>query len=475
MSDARFETVKWAARRRPFDELEAKVVRLQLSSGDDDAAHVASALRYVLSFARLTSVRNRDGEHVDVAGIGQLHAMQVEETVRRALDGARDLWEAARVLPGLVDATRRARHSLLDHLPVDRDSLEAEVTTRLLAVVSGGGGGAGYVYPGCYETLERHGLIPDLMVGTSIGALLSMFRARRRRYDPAPMVAAARSLSWSKVFRVLEAESRYGLPATLRLYLRAALGELFQRPDGEPVRIADMEIPLYVVATGITVDALKHDLHYYEHLLDPEVRQRSNLRATVRGVVKTIGVFREFLSRRDALKEIVVGRAPGTEQFDVLDAAGFSAAIPGVIHYDVLRPDARMTRLLDSLYADYGITRLGEGGMVANVPARVAWETAASGSLGRRNAFVLALDCFAPGGANLAWYPLQQLVRSSNVDAHRAFCDLYVDFPQTLSPMNLVPPLRDVFLAMRWGRSRLEPHLPFIKAMMRPLPVLSED
>ena len=193
------------------------------------------------------------------------------------------------------------------------------------------------------------------------------------------------------------------------------------------------------------------------------------------GIFKTMGVFREFLGRRDALKEIVLGRAPGTEEFDVIDAAGFSAAIPGVIHYDVLRPDARMTRLLDAMYADYGITRLGEGGMVANVPARVAWETCASGQLGRRNSFVLALDCFAPGGANLAWYALQQLVRSSNVDAHRPFADLYIDFPQTLSPMNLVPPLRDVFLAMRWGRARLEPHLPFIKAMMRPIPVLSED
>jgi hypothetical protein len=417
--------------------------------------------------------------------VNHLHAIQVQEALTERLEGAESLWNAARVLPDLVEATRRARASILARLPIDRDSLEAEVTTRLLAVVSGGGGGAGYVYPGCFEVLERSGLIPDLMVGTSIGALMSMFRTRRRRYDPAPMVSAARRLSWGTVFRALEAENRYGLPATLRLYLRAALGHLFQRPDGEPLRLSDMEIPLYVIATGITVDALKHDLDYYEHFFDAEIRgttydnsgtpRRRSVRSGVRGILKTIAILAEFLSRRDALKEIVLGRAPGTEEFDVLDAAGFSAAIPGIIHYDVVRPDPRMHRILDQLYATYGITRLGEGGMVANVAARVAWESAIAGLIGegRRNVFVLALDCFTSGGG-IAWVPLQQIVRTSNVEAHKVFADLYLDFPRTLSPMNLVPSLRDVFTAMGWGRDRLQPQMPFVLEMMRKIRVLPE-
>ena len=112
--------------------------------------------------------------------------------------------------------------------------------------------------------------------------------------------------------------------------------------------------------------------------------------------------------------------------------------------------------------------------MVANVPARVAWESAVGGQLGRRNVFVLALDCFAPGSSSLAWYPLQQLVRTSNVEAHRPYMDLYVTFPRTLSPMNLVPPLRDVFLAMRWGRAEMEKHMPFVQEMMRPITVLPD-
>src|SRR5690606_8629512 len=161
--------------------------------------------------------------------------------------------------------------------------------------------------------------------------------------------------------------------------------------DGEALRLSDLEIPLYVMTTGITVGALKHGLDYYEHLRQPDI---GSARMGVRGVMTTIGLLREILARVDALEEAVLGRHPGREDVDVLDAAGFSAAVPGVIHYDVVCRGVRMHRVLDQLYASAGITRLGEGGMVANVPARVAWETCASGSLGRRNAFVLALDCF---------------------------------------------------------------------------------
>lgn len=464
----RYDTQRWVERRRPFDELERRVVKLGLQATEDDA--LVEALRYVISFARLTTVRNVDGVDVEVGGVNHLHALYVQDVLSKRLFEEESIWPAVRDLPDLVRRTRAARQSLLDHLPIDRDSLEAEITTRKLAVVCGGGGGAGYVYPGCFEALERRGLSPDLMVGTSIGALTSMFRARRLRYDPAPQIAAARSLSWSEVFRVLDTESRYGLPATLRMYLQATLGPLFRHPgEDRQLRMSDLEIPLYAVVTGITVDALKHDLGYYEHLLDAELR--SSTRAWATGAVKSMSILREFLSRPEALVPIVVGRTPGTEDFDVVDAAGFSAAIPGVLHYDVLRADPRMTRLLDDLYARYGITRLGEGGMVANVPAKVAWESVVGGKFGRRNVFVLALDCFAPG-SNLAWYPFQQAVRSANVEANLPFADVYVPFPRTLSPLNLVPPLRDLLLAMRWGRNELEPHMPFISRMMRPIPVL---
>jgi hypothetical protein len=172
----------------------------------------------------------------------------------------------------------------------------------------------------------------------------------------------------------------------------------------------------------------------------------------------------------------VLGRVAGTEAFDVLDAAGFSASIPGVIHYDVLRDDARMRRILDDLYAGYGITRLGEGGMVSNVPARIAWESVVGGDLGGlRNVFVIALDCFAPSATTRpAWLLFQKLVARANVERDIKFADLYVPFPRTPSPLNLVPALPEALDAIRMGREALEPELPFIREMMRPIPILRD-
>jgi predicted acylesterase/phospholipase RssA len=460
-----------AERRRPLDELEARLVRLHLSRPDPTAGPLIDRLRYVISLARVTTLTDAEGRTVDLdASLAPL-ARQVRLVLGERLRTAESVWSLAREVPDLVRRARELRAQVVG-AQVDGPSLEAEVSTRLLAVASGGGGGAGYVYPGSYEVLERAGLVPDLMAGTSIGSLMSMFRCRLRRWDMAPLVAAARRLSWTGVFRMLQTESRYGLPATLRLHLRAALGELFQSPEGRPLRLSDLEIPLYIVATGITVDALKHDLNYYEHLLDSEVRGRLG---GVRSIMKVLGILREFLSKRDALVEVVLGRDQGTEGFDVLDAAGFSAAIPGVIHYDVLRDDPRMKAILDQLYGQWGITRLGEGGMVSNVPARILWETAAHGHLGRRNVFVLALDCFAPRASRLPWYPFQQAVRSANVEFDRNYADLYIDYARTLSPMNLVPEVRDALTAIRWGREALAPDLPFVTTMMRPLPRLPDE
>lgn len=469
------DTARLAQRRRVFDLLERKVVELYLARPDEDVRALYDSLRYALSFARTTGVRTRDGVDVDVDGPLQLHAWTLRDQVAPLLDNATSLWEVARVMPDVVASTRRARASLLDHGTIPRDDLEEEVTTRLLAVASGGGGGAGFVYPGCYEQLEHHGLAPSLMVGTSIGALMSMFRARRARYDFAPVLVGAQALSWTRVFGAFQTKNRYGLPAALRLQLRHLLGSIFRTEDGErPLWLSDMGIPLYIVATGITMDALKHDLDFYENLLHADL-QRPGVRSRIRTSFKTIGVIREFLARRESLRQVVLGRTPGTEDFDVLDAAGFSAAIPGVIHYDVLRDDPRMIRILDALYAEHGITRLGEGGMVSNVPAKICWETVASGEFGRRNVFVLALDCFAPHPRRLAWYPLMQAVRSANVEEDLKFADLYLDFDRTLSPMNLVPSVDDAMMAVKWGSKRMEPHMPFVTEMMRPIPVLRDS
>lgn len=469
MTGGSLDTLALHAHRKPFDELEAAAIRLSLSHPGELHDDALDSIRYVLGFAKLTHVRRDDGTDADLVGSLALFAAKVRERLKGPLlrDGA--LWGAMRVMPELVAETRERRARVLEHASLARETLDDEISTRPLVVALGGGGGAGYGYAGAWTLFHRRGLQPALISGTSIGGLLGLFRARRLRYDGLPIVEASKRLSFDTVFRVLQMESHYGLPATLRLYLRAAIGSLFRTPDGRPLTFRDLEIPLLISCTGIGVEALKHDLSFYEHFLDDAVDPRMRLRPSRLAKVAQIAtIFHELLATPEALREVVFGADPVTMDADVLDAAGFSASIPGLIHYDVLRDDRRMKALLDELYAHHGITRLAEGGIVNNLPVRPAWDEVMRGRLGRRNAVIVALDCFAPRLRNPVFYAVQQIVRP-NVQRNLPFAHLSFALERTLNPLNLVPPMHDVDRAMAWTMAELEPEMPFLERLVSPV------
>ena len=462
--------------RAPLDALEAEIVHRDLGVPGEAPEGDVAALRYVVSLARLTVVQNEAGEDIQVADTLAPHRWRVLEALRPHLESEGvGLGGALRALPELLGATREARSLLLEPGTLDRDSLEREITEKKLVVVAGGGGGCGYGYGGAYTLLHRSGLQPELIAGTSMGALMGLFRARLRVFDGAPMVAAAESLSWQKVFRILDLDSRYGLPATLRLYLRAAIGHLFQNRDGSPMCFADLGIPMLVVVTGITVDGLKHDLDWYEHFFDDAFRPgRVFKRSRVARLGRVVGILREMMSNPENLREIVFGSDELTRQADVIDIVGFSSAIPGLIHYDIYRDDDRMRRLLDRLYGEQGITRLLEGGLVNNLPCRLAFEEVMRGRIGTRNHFTLALDCFAPGRQNFVFAPVMQLVRS-NVSRNTPYAHHVHNMKRRLNPLNLVPPIESMERAMHWTMEELSPTIPTIQAMCRTLPILPSE
>ena len=460
--------------KKPLDALEAKVVELSLARPDDVGPALVGALRYVLSFARLTTIRGEDGVDHEVADVLAPHRWRVQEALRPHLEGGDDtLWGAVRGLADLVHATREWRQRILESFPLDRESLEAEVTTRQLVVSSGGGGGGGYGYAGAFTLLHQRGIQPALVSGTSMGALMSLFRARRKVFDGLPLFEAGKALQWNTVFRVLELDSRYGIPATLRLYLRAAIGHLFQTADGHTMTIGEAEIPLLIVATGITLAGLKHDLGYYEHFLDDAFRPGEVRLSRMKRLARLGSIFKELLASPESLREVVFGADPLTMGADALDAAGFSAAVTGLIHYDIYRDDQRMKHLLDDLYGAYGITRLTEGGLVNNLPVRPAYEEVMKGRITRRNPYVLAMDCFTPTPMATIFYPIQQLVRP-NVKANVEYANLYFPLRRRLNPINLVPPVPQITEAMRWTAEELEPYIPTIQAMCATLPVLHD-
>ena len=161
----------------------------------------------------------------------------------------------------LQNETLRIRSALLYQFKIKRDVLEQEVCTRQLGVVMGGGGGCGYGYVGALQLLHRYNIQPQILAGTSMGALIGMFRARTKPFDMLSMMETGRRLSWNKIFRVLDIESRYGVPATLRLYLRAALGSMvkstIENHEHEMMTFETTAIPLLIVVTGLKMEAFK--------------------------------------------------------------------------------------------------------------------------------------------------------------------------------------------------------------------------
>jgi predicted acylesterase/phospholipase RssA len=461
-------------RTRPFEDAEAALVRDVVSSPAWLSEADEAALRYALNLARTTLVRAQNGTDVDLEGFLAPFREDVVSLAVPRLLGARgvDRGEVLRVLPNLALHARawrnRAASAFADRLTPE--AIDREVCEKALVVVCGGGGGVTWSYLGAFALLEQYGLVPRLLAGSSMGSVLLLFRARRVRWHAEDVDEALRGLSFRSLFRFLQTDARYGLPAAMRLYLRAAIGEFLRGPDGHPLTLGQLAVPLVVAVTGIRTGALPRDPSYYEHLLDLSGREPRPhaLKRIASDIAQAVG---ELIVQRDRLARVYLGADEETRAFDAIDAVGFSSALPGVIHYDVLREDERMHRLLASLRERHDVVRLVDGGLVDNLPAREAWAAVQRGAVGARNAFVLALEGFGPKLSQPLWYGLEQLA-AQNVQRNRPFVHHLRSFQDVLSPMEIVPAAPELQQAVQAAKGELHPDMPFVARMCRPFPPL---
>ncbi|WP_244286071.1 patatin-like phospholipase family protein [Cellulosimicrobium cellulans] len=121
------------------------------------------------------------------------------------------------------------------------------------AFVLGGGGVRGAVQIGMLRALLERGITPDLVVGTSIGAINGAALAA----DPTPAVVPRLESAWSspaaaqvygeawyrQVHRLATTRTHLASPAPLRALLRQVLGER--------TTFADLAVPLVVAAASI--------------------------------------------------------------------------------------------------------------------------------------------------------------------------------------------------------------------------------
>jgi len=127
---------------------------------------------------------------------------------------------------------------------------------------------------------------------------------------------------------------------------------------------------------------------------------------------------------------------------------------------------------LRELREQHGLMAFMDGGTVANVPARAAWEGVEAGRIGTRNAYYLALDCFHPQwSAGHAWLiPVTQAIQAQ-LPAQRPYYDWLVRFQPTPSPVNLLPSDEVFDKAFQWGWKQADAILPQIQEALRLLAV----
>jgi len=434
-------------------------------------------LRYAIRLAGLrvfqpgAARRGGKSDRSDVRVRSTLHAHWrnwVLDELRDALIGkdTRERVEAAAAVlaPRLEQLEATRREVVANHTDdFTRRELDEEVGIKTLVSVAGGGGGSGYVYFGAWDVLQNAGLIPGYIIGSSIGAVLGLFRAVNRHAEIDEGIAIAKSLRREDIFRFVSVNARYGLPGVTRLFLHAGIGHAFRRRNGREMLLPDLEIPFETVVGGMRRGAMDESKEQYalsHHLPEDKRPGTLQLRAQIAAqLVRIVG----FINPR-AVREIVIGGDELTRTFNAIDAAGFSAAIPGVLHYDVTRDDPHMTAILDKLMERDDVVALIDGGTANNVPARTAWTQVQAGKIGTRNTYILAFDCFHPqfGIGHIWMRPVTQLI-AYQVALNERYAQQRIEFAPTLSPVNLLPSADELDQAVEWGRADMAERLPRIQ------------
>lgn len=467
-----------------LQKMENRLVRLNLAHPDVLSTEQVRKLRYLINFAKLADFepgaagpggsRGRGDVSVgaELSGWQSRVVDALHGPLRKDRQGVRALTAARDVLAALAEDQTAQRHTLADRHRNDFSpaELDAEVGHKKLVTVLGGGGGAGFVYIGGMQRLLEAGQVPDYMIGSSIGSVIGAVMARTLPVPIEEYVAWAKTVSYRSILGPEQLRRRHGLTGVFSLRFDQFADALFTRPDGEQLRMSDLGIPFDAVIAGVRRQpfaALPAKFRHQELAvlklrtlpflpigLGPEVAARLWQAAA-------------FIDSR-VVKAVVVGGDDLTRDFNVVDAASFSSAIPGVLHHETRDP--RMVPILDAVLQANDVAAIVDGGTASNVPVELAWKRIRDGRLGTRNACYLAFDCFHPqwDPRHLWLAPIAQAIQLQMV-RNLPYSDHIVRFSPTLSPVNLAPSRGSIDRACGWGHQRVERAIPITSALLQPI------
>ncbi len=467
-----------------LQKMENRLVRHALRHPDVLSAEQLRRLRYLLNFARLGDFEpgaagpggSRGRGDVAVGAELAPWRAKVTDALRGPLREERDpviaLTAARDALGALTAGQDEQRRTLAENHGNDFSlaELDAEVGHKKLVMVLGGGGGAGFVYIGGMQALLEAGPIPDYLIGASFGSVLSSVVSRALPVPIEEYVAWSKTVSYRAILGPERLRRRHGLTGVFSLNFDQFADAMFRREDGEPMRMSDLAIPFDAVVAGVRRQpfAALPSRYRNQRLAALQLRSFPYLSIGVGPQVATrLWQTAAFIDPRVVTPLIIGGDNPDRD-VNVVDAASFSSAIPGVLHHET--KDPAMDPLFDALLADNDVGALVDGGAASNVPVELAWKRVRDGRLGTRNACYLAFDCFHPqwDPRHLWLVPITQAIQLQMV-RNAPYADHLVRFSPTLSPVNLAPSAATIDRACGWGRKSVEPAIPVISALLEPV------
>ncbi|CAJ1503185.1 patatin-like phospholipase family protein [[Mycobacterium] holstebronense] len=467
-----------------LQKMENRLIRHTLRRPDVLSAEQLRRLRYLLNFARLDDFEPGAAGPGGARGRGDVSVgaelagwrAKVADALRGPLREERDpvmALVAARDTLGALTAEQDEQRRLLAERHGNDFSLaelDAEVGHKKLVTVLGGGGGAGFVYIGGMEALLESGAVPDYLIGSSFGSILGSVVSRTLPVPIHEYIEWAKTVSFRAILGPERLRRRHGLTGVFSLNFDLFADAMFRRDDGAPMKMSDLAIPFDAVVAGVRRQpfAALPGRYRNQRLAGLQLRSFPYLSIGLGPQVATrMWQTAAFIDPR-VVTPIVIGGDNPDRDVNVVDAASFSSAIPGVLHHEP--KDPAMEPLFDALLADNDVGALVDGGAASNVPLELAWKRVRDGRLGTRNACYLAFDCFHPqwDPKHLWLVPITQAIQLQMV-RNAPYADHLVRFSPTLSPVNLAPSAATIDRACHWGRKSVGHAIPVVSALLQPV------
>jgi len=458
---------------RPFRRGELALARRTTSDPGFLPAAERDLFRYALRLAQLSSLEARDDLVEPIASF-RLRLLQFLGPTLPTDPDRIHAGPLSELAPRVAHMVSRARQQVVNAGLASEARLDEVIVDKRVSLVLGGAGGAGFVFLGAHAELEEAGITPAYQLGASIGALLAMLRARTSHYDLEGLLEQAKRIESGKLYGPPQPPGRYGLPGALRFDPRAAL-EFFFTHEGEPIRLCDLRIPTDALATGLRPAALTRSREDYAgivgvHIDDPD--EVTHLRPAA--MTRVASVLVELAVSRRVFVPVLLGADADTADLEAMDAAGFSASIPALLHYDIFRSDQQTEAILGRIFDRHGLTALVDGAFVELIPARRAWQTLEEGRIDTRNTWIVGLDALvASAGGNRLMRPVRQVL-AATLQRDRPWWDLYVPFPDTPFVLDIVPRPEMLRRAAEAGRKSMADAVRVLRSGTAPLPRWAE-